>query len=69
MRIERYIKTFCECGAELHSANDHALHERKHYLELWARDPKMSQVLQWLRDAGFKDKPDQWFTNDGEAAL
>lgn len=59
MRIEHYLKTFCDCGVELRSAEEWSQHRRKHFLERCFADPEMRRTMQWLRDAGFKDQQDQ----------
>jgi hypothetical protein len=51
---------FCDCGAELHSADDMSRHRRQHTLELYSSTAEGRRILQGLRDCGFKDQPDDW---------
>lgn len=55
---ETIQRTYCECGAELHSADDWSRHKRRHTLEYHASTPEGRLTLEMLRGMGFKDDPD-----------
>jgi hypothetical protein len=55
-----FNRVFCDCGAELHSADDMSRHRRQHTLELYSSTAEGRRILQGLRDCGFKDQPDDW---------
>jgi len=42
-------RTYCECGAELHSAEEWSEHKRRHTLEYWHRQPGGTQMLEMLQ--------------------
>jgi len=48
MRIVTEIiqRTYCECGAELFSADDWSRHNRQHMLEYWNATPERRRILQ-----------------------
>jgi hypothetical protein len=54
------VRTYCECGTELFSANDASRHRRQHLLEHYQSTAEGRRTLEMLRGMGFKNQPDSW---------
>lgn len=68
MRVEEYHfnRVFCECGAELFSAEDMSSHRRQHLLEHYNSTEEGRRILSGLRACGFKDQPDSRTFSGGD---